>query len=174
MQSSQDESIGGSLTIKLYNTLTRKKEEFQPIREGKVGVYACGITVYDVCHVGHARSAVVFDTITRYFRYRGYEVTFVKNFTDVDDKIIRKSNEAGVDIADISERYIREHDEDMDRLGVVRPSFAPRATGYIQGMINLIQRLMEKGSPMRSMAMFIMPWTVSRVMENCLAGIWMR
>ena len=133
------------MTIKLYNTLTRKKEEFQPIHEGKVGIYVCGITVYDVCHVGHARSAVVFDTITRYFRYRGYEVTFVKNFTDVDDKIIRKSNEAGVDIVDISECYIREHDEDMDRLGVVRPSFAPRATEYIPGMINLIQGLMEKG-----------------------------
>jgi cysteinyl-tRNA synthetase len=133
------------MTIKLYNTLTRKKEEFQPIHEGKVGIYACGITVYDVCHVGHARSAVVFDTIARYFRYRGYDVTFVKNYTDVDDKIIQKSNAAGVGIADISERYIREHDEDMNRLGVVPPTFAPRATEHIQGMISLIRRLMGKG-----------------------------
>jgi cysteinyl-tRNA synthetase len=133
------------MTIKLYNTLTRKKEEFQPIHEGKVGIYACGITVYDVCHVGHARSAVVFDTITRYFRYRGYDVTFVKNYTDVDDKIIQKSNAAGVGIADISERYIREHDDDMDRLGVARPTYTPRATEHIRGMISLIQRLLSRG-----------------------------
>lgn len=133
------------MAITLYNTLTRKKEALQPIRDGKVGIYACGITVYDVCHVGHARSAVVFDTIIKYLKYRGYEVTFVKNFTDVDDKIIQKSREAGVDIADISERYIRKHDEDMDRLGVARPSFAPRATAYIPEMIRLIEKLMEKG-----------------------------
>ncbi len=133
------------MAITLYNTLTRKKEALQPIRDGKVGIYACGITAYDVCHVGHARSAVVFDTITRYLRYRGYDVTFVKNFTDVDDKIIRKSHEEGVGIADISERYIREHDDDMDRLGVARPSFAPRATAYIQEMIDLIAKLAEKG-----------------------------
>lgn len=133
------------MTIKLYNTLTRKKEEFQPIQDGKVGIYACGITAYDACHVGHARSAVVFDMITNYLRYRGFEVTYVKNFTDVDDKIIQKSNAAGVGIADISERYIREHNEDMDRLGVVRPSFTPKATEHIQGMISLIRRLLEKG-----------------------------
>jgi cysteinyl-tRNA synthetase len=133
------------MTIRLYNTLTRKKEVFQPIHDGKVGIYVCGITVYDLCHVGHARSAVVFDTITRYLRYRGYDVTFVKNYTDIDDKIIQKSNAAGLGIADISERYIREHDEDMDRLGVARPSFAPRATEHIQGMISLIRRLLDKG-----------------------------
>lgn len=133
------------MTIKLYNTLTRRKEAFQPIQDGKVGIYACGITVYDFCHVGHARSSVVFDVITRYLRYRGYEVIFVKNYTDVDDKIIQKSHEAGVGFADISERYIREHDEDMDRLGVVRPSFAPRATEHIRGMISMIRRLMDKG-----------------------------
>jgi cysteinyl-tRNA synthetase len=133
------------MAIRLYNTLTRKKETFQPIQNGKVGIYACGITVYDVCHIGHARSAVVFDTIIRYFRYRGYDVTFVKNYTDVDDKIIQKSNAEGVGIADISDRYIREHDADMDRLGVARPTFAPRATEHIQGMINLIQKLLSKG-----------------------------
>lgn len=133
------------MSITLYNTLTRKKEAFEPMREGKVGLYACGITAYDVCHIGHARSAVVFDTIARYLRYRGYDVTFVKNFTDVDDKIIRKSNQEGVGISDISERYIREHDEDMDRLGVARPTFAPRATAYIPEMIRLVEKLMGKG-----------------------------
>jgi len=133
------------MTIKLYNTLTRKREIFRPVQEGKIGIYTCGITAYDVCHVGHARSAVVFDVITKYLRYRGYEVIFVKNFTDVDDKIIQKSKAAGVDIADIAERYIREHNEDMDRLGVARPSFSPRATEHISGMVGLIQQLMEKG-----------------------------
>lgn len=133
------------MAITLYNTLTRKREVFTPMQEGKVGIYACGITVYDACHIGHARSAVVFDMITRYFRYRGYNVTFVKNFTDVDDKIIQKSNAAGVGIQQITERYIREHDEDMDRLGVARPTFAPKATEHINGMIALIQTLFRQG-----------------------------
>ena len=133
------------MALRLYNTLTRRKEEFDPIESGKVGIYACGITAYDVCHVGHARSAIVFDVITRYLRYRGYEVTFVKNFTDVDDKIIQKSNAEGVGIFEISERYIREHDEDMKNLGVIRPTVTPRATEHIDGMIGLIQRLMERG-----------------------------
>ena len=131
--------------MKLYNTLTRRKEEFKPLEPGKVGIYACGITAYDVCHVGHARSAVVFDVITRYLRYRGYEVTFVKNFTDVDDKIIQKSNAEGVDISEISERFIQAHDEDMGKLGVSRPTVTPRATEHIGGMISLIRTLMERG-----------------------------
>ncbi len=133
------------MALKLYNTMTRRKEEFEPIESGKVGIYACGITAYDVCHVGHARSAVVFDVITRFLRYRGYDVTFVKNFTDVDDKIIQKSNAEGVGIAEISERFIREHDEDMRKLGVITPTVTPRATDHIDGMIDLIRRLMERG-----------------------------
>jgi len=133
------------MTLKLYNTMTRRKEEFKPLEPGKIGIYACGITAYDVCHVGHARSAVVFDVITRYLRDRGYEVTFVKNFTDVDDKIIQKSHTEGVGISEISERYIREHNEDMEKLGVARPTVSPRATEHIDGMINLIRRLMDRG-----------------------------
>ena len=133
------------MSLKLYNTLTKKKEEFVPIEEGKIGIYVCGITAYDVCHIGHARSAVVFDVIYRYLRYRDYEVTYVKNFTDVDDKIIGKANAEGTDIYSISERYIKEHNEDMDRLGVVRPTVAPKATENINGMIRLIGTLMEKG-----------------------------
>jgi cysteinyl-tRNA synthetase len=133
------------MSITVYNTLSRKKEAFEPLQDGKVGIYACGITAYDACHVGHARSAVVFDTIARYLRYRGCDVTFVKNFTDVDDKIIQKSISEGVGIADISERYIREHDEDMDRLGVARPTYAPRATAYIPGMIALVEKLIDRG-----------------------------
>ena len=133
------------MTVRLYNTLTKKREEFIPIEEGKVGIYVCGITAYDVCHIGHARSAVVFDVIYRYLKYKGYDVTYVKNFTDVDDKIIGKAIAEGTDIGEIAERYIREHNEDMDRLGVARPTAAPRATESIKGMIRLIETLMEKG-----------------------------
>src|SRR5512136_2146357 len=133
------------MSIKLYNTLTKKKEKFEPLIEGKVGIYACGITAYDVCHIGHARSAVVFDVITRYLQYRGYDVTYVKNFTDVDDKIIVRANTEGKTIFEISARYIREHDEDMDALRIARPSFVPRATEHIDGMINLINVLIDKG-----------------------------
>ncbi|MCX5847488.1 MAG: cysteine--tRNA ligase [Deltaproteobacteria bacterium] len=133
------------MSIKLYNTLTKKKEAFEPLIEGRVSIYVCGITAYDVCHVGHARSAVVFDIITRYFKYRGYHVTYVKNFTDVDDKIIIKANSDGKTISEISDRYIREHDEDMDTLRIARPTFAPRATEHIDGMINLIRILFDKG-----------------------------
>ncbi len=133
------------MSLKFYNTLTKKKEKFVPIKEGKIGIYVCGITAYDVCHIGHARSAVVFDVIYRYLKYAGYEVTYVKNFTDVDDKIIGKATAEGTDIYSISERYIREHNEDMDRLGVVRPAVSPKATDNINGMIRLIGTLMEKG-----------------------------
>ncbi|MBN2438330.1 MAG: cysteine--tRNA ligase [Deltaproteobacteria bacterium] len=133
------------MTLKIFSTQSRKKEEFHPLQEGKVGIYVCGITAYDVCHVGHARSAVVFDVITRYLRYRGWEVIYVKNFTDVDDKIIDKARRENAGINAIAERYIREHDEDMDALGVARPTFTPRATENIDGMIRLVTILIEKG-----------------------------
>jgi len=110
------------MALKVYNTQTRRKEQFEPIAAGKVGIYVCGITAYDTCHVGHARSAVVFDVMARFFKYRGYDVTFVKNFTDVDDKIINKANTLGRTIGDIADQYIREHDEDMDAIGVQRPT----------------------------------------------------
>jgi len=133
------------MKLRIYNTQSRKKEEFHPLQEGKVGIYVCGITAYDVCHVGHARSAVVFDVIIRYLRYRGWEVTDVKNFTDVDDKIIDKARRENAGINAIAERYIREHDEDMGMLGVARPTFTPRATENIDGMIRLVTTLLEKG-----------------------------
>ena len=133
------------MSLRLYNTLTKTKEAFVPLNPGKVGIYACGITAYDVCHVGHARSAVVFDVITRYLRYQGYEVTYVKNFTDVDDKIIDRANAIGVKIADIAERYIAEHDRDMAALGVEKPTATPRATENIDGMIQLIACLIDQG-----------------------------
>jgi len=133
------------MSLRISNSQTKKKEEFIPLCEGRIGIYVCGITAYDVCHVGHARSAVVFDVITRYLRYRGYDVIYVKNFTDVDDKIIEKAQREKKGIAEISERYIREHDEDMERLGVAKPTVTPRATEHIEGMIRLVAVLMEKG-----------------------------
>ncbi|MHB8771897.1 MAG: cysteine--tRNA ligase [Syntrophales bacterium] len=136
--------------MRVFNTLTRKKEEFTPLREGKVGIYVCGITAYDVCHVGHARSAVVFDVVTRYLRSRGFDVTYVKNFTDVDDKIIERANREQTGIAEIAERFIREHNEDMEALGVAPPTVTPRATEHIDGMIRLVETLLAKGLAYRA------------------------
>ncbi len=133
------------MTIKLYNTITRRKDIFTPLVAGEVSLYVCGITAYDLCHIGHARSALVFDVITRYLRYSGHRVTYVKNFTDVDDKIIDKAKAEGTDIFTIAERYIGEHDKDMDALGILRPDFTPRATENIAGMITLISQLIANG-----------------------------
>jgi cysteinyl-tRNA synthetase len=125
--------------------LSGKKEDFIPLHEKKVGMYVCGVTVYDLCHIGHARSAIVFDTIYRYLRYRGYEVTFVRNFTDIDDKIIKRANEEKVDFKTIAERYIGEFNIDMGQLGLEKPSVEPRATEHIPEMIQLISTLIQKG-----------------------------
>ncbi|HXX33518.1 MAG TPA: cysteine--tRNA ligase [Thermodesulfobacteriota bacterium] len=133
------------MSLRLYNTLTGNKEDFVPLHDKKVGMYVCGVTVYDFSHIGHARSAVVFDTIYRYFRYRGFEVTFVRNFTDVDDKIIKRANEEGVDTKTVAEKYIGEFNIDMGRLGLEKPSVEPRATDHIPEMISLISALVQKG-----------------------------
>jgi cysteinyl-tRNA synthetase len=133
------------MTIRVYNTMTGKKEEFIPLQEKKVGMYVCGVTVYDLCHIGHARSAIVFDSIYRYFRYRGYDVTFVRNFTDIDDKIIKKANEEEVDCKSIAEKYIGEFNIDMGGLGLEKPSVEPKATEHIPEMIQLISTLIQKG-----------------------------
>lgn len=129
----------------IYNTMTRKKENFVPQIAGKVGMYACGITAYDFCHIGHARSAVVFDVIARYLEYKGNQVTFVRNFTDVDDKIINRANQEHVSSKEISERYIEAFHEDMDRLNVRRANIEPKATEYIGEMIELCEKLIAKG-----------------------------
>jgi len=130
---------------KIYNTKTRKKEILQPVSEGAVGMYVCGITAYDVCHVGHARAAVVFDVVFRHLKARGYNVTYVKNFTDIDDKIIDRANREGVTIRDIAERYIQLHDEDMAALNVLKPTVTPKATEHMPEMIALIKTLEDKG-----------------------------
>lgn len=131
--------------IKIFNTLTNSKEEFKPLENNVVKMYVCGVTVYDLCHIGHARAAVVFDTIRRYFIYKNYKVTFVKNFTDIDDKIIKKANETGVPWQQISEKYINEHNRDMAQLNILEPDIAPKATEYIDEMIKICQILLEKG-----------------------------
>lgn len=131
--------------MKLYNTLTKKKEEFIPLEEGKVKMYVCGPTVYNFIHIGNARPMIVFDTARRYMEYKGYEVNFVSNFTDVDDKIIKKSVEEGVPAEEISERYIKECKKDMADMNVKPATTHPQATKEIAGMIEMIQTLVDKG-----------------------------
>lgn len=131
--------------MKIYNTITRKKQEFVPIEEGKVRMYVCGPTVYNYIHIGNARPMIVFDTVRRYFEYKGYQVNYVSNFTDVDDKIIKKANEEGVSATEISERYIQAVKEDMKNLNVMEATRHPKATEEIDGMIEMIQNLIDKG-----------------------------
>jgi len=131
--------------IKLYNTLSGKKEEFVPITPGKMTMYACGVTVYDYSHLGHARGAVAFDLIQRYFRRKGYDVKYVRNFTDVDDKIINRAREEAITAAEVAHKYIIAYQEDMQRLGVGRADVEPKATEHIAEMIEVIKGLMDKG-----------------------------
>lgn len=133
------------MAINIHNTMKRKKEPFIPQKEGKVTMYACGVTVYDLSHIGHARAMVVFDVIHRYLRASGYDVTFVRNYTDIDDKIINRANEESVPFNVISERYIKEFDIDMEALGIMVPEHTPRATEHISEMIEMIETLIEKG-----------------------------
>ncbi|MGH7299771.1 MAG: cysteine--tRNA ligase [Candidatus Rokuibacteriota bacterium] len=133
------------MALRIYNTLTRTKEEFVPLTPGRVGIYLCGVTVYDLSHVGHARSALAFDMIRRYLLFRGYQVTFVRNFTDVDDKIIQRAQREGVTAQEISERYVAAEREDMAVLGVLAPDVYSKATDHIPQMVALIERLIAKG-----------------------------
>lgn len=131
--------------MKIYNTLSKKKEEFEPICEGKVSMYVCGPTVYNLIHIGNARPMIVFDTVRRYMEYKGLDVNYVSNFTDVDDKIIKKANEEGVDSSVISKRYIEECKKDMKALNVKPATTHPLATNEIDGMLEMIETLLEKG-----------------------------
>lgn len=131
--------------LQIHNTLTRKKEDFVPIDPGKVRMYVCGMTVYDYCHLGHARVMVVFDIVARWLRASGYDVTYVRNITDIDDKIIDRAQENGESIRQLTDRFIAAMHEDADALGVQRPDYEPRATDYVASMQSLISRLTEKG-----------------------------
>ena len=131
--------------MKIYNTLTKKKEEFVPIEPGKVRMYVCGPTVYNLIHIGNARPMIFFDTVRRYFEHKGYQVNYVSNFTDVDDKIIKKAQEEGVDSSVISERYIAECKKDMAGMNIEPATTSPKATQEIDGMIDMISQLIDKG-----------------------------
>ncbi|MCW8327511.1 cysteine--tRNA ligase [Photobacterium sp. SDRW27] len=131
--------------LKIYNSLTRQKEEFTPIQPGKVGMYVCGVTIYDLCHIGHGRTFVSFDVVSRYLRYSGYDLTFVRNITDIDDKIIKRAAENGESCDSLTERLIGEMHADFDALGMKRPDIEPRATDFIAEIIAMCERLIERG-----------------------------
>lgn len=131
--------------LKIYNSLSRDKQIFTPIDAGKVRMYVCGMTVYDFCHLGHARVMVIFDMVSRWMRASNYEVTYVRNITDIDDKIIKRANENNEAIDVLTQRFIDAMDEDSAKLGIIRPDIEPRATQYVQGMLDMIAKLIEKG-----------------------------
>ena len=131
--------------LKIYNTLAREKQTFTPIVPGKVSMYVCGMTVYDYCHLGHARVMVVFDMVSRWLRASDYQVTYVRNITDIDDKIIKRANENNETIAQLTKRFIDAMDEDSAKLGVIRPDIEPKATEFVDGMVAMISTLIEKG-----------------------------
>ena len=133
------------MTLQIHNTLSREKQPLSPIEPGHVRLYVCGMTVYDYCHLGHARVMAVFDLVQRWLKARGYRVTYVRNITDVDDKIIRRAVESGVTVRELTDRFIQAMHEDTDALGIERPTHEPRATDYIPQMQGLIQRLLDKG-----------------------------
>jgi cysteinyl-tRNA synthetase len=133
------------VSLRVFNTMTRKKEELVPLTPGEIRIYSCGVTVYDLSHVGHARSAMTFDVIVRYLRFKGFQVRFVRNFTDVDDKIIRRAGEEAVTARDVSERYVEAFRRDMASLGILPADVEPKATEHIPQMVELIERLIVKG-----------------------------
>ncbi len=138
------------MTIKFYNSLTNQKEDFVPIREDEVGMYVCGMTVYDNCHLGHARAMMAFDIVARYLRYQGYKVNFIRNITDIDDKIIERAYENKEKIEDLTSRTIASMQEDFLKLGLESPNKEPRATDHIEGMIKMITDLIDKGNAYHS------------------------
>ncbi len=131
--------------LKIYNTLTRQKEEFKPITAGKVGMYVCGVTIYDLCHIGHGRTFVSFDVVSRYLRFLGYDLNFVRNITDIDDKIIKRAAENNESCDSLTERLIQDMYQDFDSLNMKRPDLEPRATHFIPEIVELVQRLIERG-----------------------------
>ncbi|HTF13192.1 MAG TPA: cysteine--tRNA ligase, partial [Burkholderiales bacterium] len=136
--------------LKIYNSLGRKQDPFVPLDPPRVRMYVCGITVYDYCHLGHARMMIVFDLVQRWLRASGYQLTYARNITDIDDKIIRRASETGESVAALTERFIRYMDEDFARLGVQKPDIEPRATGHVAEMLEMIERLEERGFAYRA------------------------
>ena len=133
------------MTLQIFNTLTRQKEIFKPLIPGKVGIYVCGVTVYDYCHIGHARTYTSADVIVRYLRYLGFEVNYVRNITDIDDKIIKRANENNEAFENVTARFIQAMNEDFSALGLMLANEEPRATDYISDMIKLIEKIIMNG-----------------------------
>lgn len=133
------------MTLSIYNTLTRQKEEFKPLQAGKVGMYVCGMTVYDLCHIGHARAFIAFDLVTRYMRHIGLEVNYIRNITDIDDKIINRANENGEPFNVLVDRMVEAMNDDFARLNILPPNSEPKATDHIEGILNMVQTLIDKG-----------------------------
>ncbi len=133
------------MTLRLHNTLTRSLEEFHPIRAGKVGLYVCGITVYDLCHMGHLRMMMAFDVVQRWLRASGFDVTYVRNITDIDDKIIKRALDRGMTIRALTDEMIAAMHQDLDAVGIQKPTHEPRATEHVAGMLGLIEKLQGKG-----------------------------
>lgn len=131
--------------LQIYNSLTRTKEAFKPLNENHVRMYVCGMTVYDLCHIGHARTVTAFDVVSRYLRAKGYNLTYIRNITDIDDKIIRRATDNGETIDVLTDRMIAAMREDFKRLGNLEPDQEPRATEHVEGMIEMISDLVEKG-----------------------------
>ena len=153
--------------LSLYNSLTNKKEIFKPINPKNVSLYVCGMTVYDFCHLGHARVIIIFDVINRWLRQSGYSVQYVRNITDIDDKIIAKAAEQKITIEELTEKFIIEMNKDADALGILKPDFEPKATNHIGDIINMIQKLIDKGFAMLvKIMMFIIQYQNLKIMEN--------
>ena len=131
------------MSLMIFNTLSGKKEAFEPVRKNAVGMYVCGVTVYDYCHVGHGRAGIVFDTIFRYLKHCGYNVTYVRNFTDIDDKIIHRAQEQNISWQDVTEKFIEAFYKDMGRLNIQSPTEEPKATDHIKEMLDMIASLIE-------------------------------
>ncbi len=138
------------MSLRIHNNLNKRLEQFQPLEAGRVRMYVCGMTVYDLCHIGHARSMITFDVVQRWLKASGFEVTYVRNITDIDDKIIRRAAEQGESIRSLTGRMIAAMYEDADRLGIERPTHDPRATDHVPGMLSLIEGLEKKGFAYRS------------------------
>ena len=158
--------------IKIYDTMSRDLREFVPIEDGKVKMYVCGPTVYNYIHVGNARSTVAFDTIRRYFEYRGYEVAYISNFTDVDDKIINRAKEEGITPQEVAEKYIAAFREDVTALGVKPATRHPRVVEFMADIIRFVEDLIEKVLPMRAKGMFTSVWKNPTTMPSWLTKPW--
>ena len=141
--------------MQIYNTLTRRREEFVPLKDKEVKIYVCGPTVYDFFHIGNARVFITFETFRRFLKYRGYKVTYVQNFTDIDDKLIKRANEEGISVKELADKYIQEYFKDADALGIERADYHPRATETISDIIELVKNFMMKVMLMKLMVMYI-------------------